>query len=139
VDTTPRVDNPGGSCNVCGMTNPTAAAFLASVDWDAPDPDGERMARENDTPTLTARHLIVINAYQRAVIGKDTPDAAGNVWGEVAYLDDMWPGIVEEINGRDAVLAVVLDLAARTEGEFSSVVTDEFGETTIVFEAGIVG
>ncbi len=93
-------------------------------------------------PPLTPRHLIVVNAYQRCAayaVPDIAPDEKGDRWGVTVHLDDMWPLIVEEINGRDEVLAVVLDLAARTEGEFSSVVTDEFGETRIVFEAGILG
>lgn len=91
---------------------------------------------------LNPRHAIVLDAYQRLAsfaIPAVEVDEHGDRWGVAVYLDDMWPMIVEEINGRDEVLAVVLDLAARTEGEFSSVMTDEFGETRIVFEAGILG
>jgi hypothetical protein len=88
---------------------------------------------------LTPRHTVVLAAYQELTRGWATPDAAGNVWGIGVFLDDMWPLIVGDLDGRDETLAVVLDLAARTEGEFSSVVTDEFGETRIVFERGILG
>jgi hypothetical protein len=90
---------------------------------------------------LTARHSIVLMAYQALAVyevPEIVPDENGDRWGAVVYLDDMWPMVVEDINGRDEVLAVVLDLAARTEGEFSSVVTDEFGETRIVFYPGII-
>jgi hypothetical protein len=91
---------------------------------------------------LTDRHYVVLMAYQALAVyaAPDIrPDKDGNRWGATVYLDDMWPLIVGDVNGRDETLAVVLDLAARTEGEFSSVVTDEFGETRIVFERGILG
>lgn len=91
---------------------------------------------------LTPRHTIVLDAYQRCAANAAYDvevDEHGDRWGVAVYLDDMWPMIVEEINGRDEVRAVVLDLATLTEGEFSSVVEDEFGETRVVFDAGIIG
>ena len=128
------------------MTNRSAAAALASIDWDAPDPEGERMARENDEAArlpLAPRESIVLMAYQelaqRAATGADFADLDGNVWGVTVFLDDMWPLVVGDLSGRDEVRAVLLALSARTEGEFSSVVEDEFGETRVVLDAGILG
>lgn len=91
---------------------------------------------------LTARHALVLMAYQSLAvyaIPEVVPDEDGDRWGVAVYLDDMWPLLAAELCGREETLAVVLDLAARTEGEFSTVQTDEFGETRIVFEPGILG
>src|SRR5262245_58316016 len=95
----------------------------------------------NSRPALTARHAVALMAYQSLAVYSTpevVPDERGDRWGVGVHLDDMWPLVVGDINGRDEMLAVILDLAARTEGEFSSVVTDEFGETLVVFEAGII-
>jgi hypothetical protein len=120
----------------------TAADTFRSIAWNAPDPEGDRMAQENDAATLTAREVVVLMAYQR--LAADTwpataTDEQGNRWGVVVFLDDMVPLVSGDLNGLDEVRAAALSLAARTEGEFSSIVTDEFGETRVVFEAGILG
>jgi len=94
-----------------------------------------------DRPALAPRHAVALMAYQSLAtyaVPEVVPDERGDRWGVGVHLDDMWPLAMGDVNGRDEMLAVVLDLAARTEGEFSSVVTDEFGETLVVFEAGII-
>lgn len=91
------------------------------------------------TTALTPRQAIILTAYHHLAQCMGAVPVDGYAWGTVVFLADLAYAVRDEVNGEADTLAVVLDLAARTEGMYSSVVTDEYGETRIVFDAGILG
>lgn len=95
---------------------------------------------ETAATALDPRHAVALMTYQfLARFAGTTLDAHGNAWGVAVFLDDMWPIATGDLNGRDDMLAAILDLSARTEGAHSIVQTDEFGETRVTLFAGILG